>query len=144
MQQDKVRELIQKAGSEAFFVGGADDSRISDIEKQLNVVLPESYKWFLRNYGHGSACGVFVLGIGRDKSLVCVKETEKRRNLGLPKQYVVIENCDEWQYCLDTGKIDGDECPVIDWERGKTGKRTFKNFYEYVIERFSEAIEDME
>lgn len=144
MEQDRINDLIKKAVTEAFFVGGTDDSNINEIENQLNVKLPDSYKWFLKTYGHGSLCGVLVLGVGKDKNLVCVKETERRRSLGLPSQYVVIENCDEWQYCIDTGNLKDGECCVVDWERGETGKRTFKNFYEYVIERFSEAMEDME
>lgn len=77
MEQDRINDLIKKAGTEAFFVGGVDDSNINEIENQLNVKLPNSYKWFLKTYGHGSLCGVFILGVGKDKTLVCVKETER-------------------------------------------------------------------
>ena len=142
MEQDRIVELIKNAGTDAFFVGGANDDQIVEIEKQLNIQLPNSYKWFLKNYGHGSLSGVFILGVGKDKSLVCVKETERRRNLGLPNKFLVIENCDEWQFCLDTGNMKDGECPIVDWEKGVTGKRIFENFYKYIIQRFSEPLED--
>lgn len=143
MEQDRIIELIENAQDDAFFVGSANDDQIVEIENKLNIQLPISYKWFLKNYGQGSLCGVFILGIGKDKSLVCVKETERRRNLGLPNVFLVVENCDKWQYCLDTSKMKDGECPVVDWEKGVTGKRMFDNFYNYVIERFNEAMEDL-
>lgn len=59
------------------------------------MTLPEQYKEFLKNYGHGGLDGFEVLGIGLDASAIFLDETVKYRKFGLPHNLVVIENCDE-------------------------------------------------
>jgi len=48
-----VEEFIEEFSKEKDFTGGIDEEKIKFIEGQLNVVLPESYKWFLRKHGSG-------------------------------------------------------------------------------------------
>jgi hypothetical protein len=53
--------------------------------------------------GSGGICGVDILGIeGVDYASV-VEKTQRYREAGLPNKYIVIENVDEFLYCLDTG-----------------------------------------
>ena len=70
-------------------------------------------------------------------------ETLRFRELGLPEQYVVIQNCDEWIYCLDTGNMENEECPVISWDRNEGfDSIEGKDFNSFILEQFNDAKED--
>ena len=57
-----VEKFIEKFRKDKDFTGGIDEDKIKIIEKQLNVTLPESYKWFLRKYGSGGIFSIDILG----------------------------------------------------------------------------------
>lgn len=147
--RDEVIRLINQVTNRwpeaVCFSGPADDSRIRQIEEMLGVSLPESYKWFVREYGNGGIGGVEILGVGKPTVPYCVRTTERYRRYGLPRSFVVIENVDEWQYCLETEQMQDGECPVTDWDmRGAVGLHKRDNFYKFVIEEFARAIENLE
>lgn len=76
--------------------------KLNYIETALNVRLPESYKWFLREYGEGGLYGVNILGYNFVDAGI-VEQTEDYRSL--TDGIVVIEYIDEFSYCLDTNKM---------------------------------------
>ncbi|MCG3088324.1 SMI1/KNR4 family protein [Sporosarcina cyprini] len=137
MNKEAVIELINNAPKK-FFVGALEDSKISDIEKRLNVKLPESYKWFLREYGTGGVFGIEIFGGGLREVPTCVRETEEWREYGLPMEFVVIQNYGSGVYCLDTSRLANNECPVTDWEQdNENGINEYENFYTFLVEQFS-------
>ena len=142
MEQETIRELIAKAGTMQFFTGETAHGRVDDIESQLAVILPESYRWFVRTYGMGGVSGVEILGVNKDNSLACVETTLRRREYGLPPHFVVIEDVGEYQYCLDTSKLEDGECPVVNWAQSGPVYFESDNFYQFVIDRFSDALYD--
>ena len=121
----ELDKFILENTEDVNFIGGVEENKIKDIEVNLNVNLPESYKNFLRKYGYGAAYGREVLGCGKSEVPSVVAETLRFRKLGLSEQYVVIQNCDEWIYCLDTGNIENEECPVISWDRNEGFDRLY-------------------
>ncbi|MDR6883570.1 SMI1/KNR4 family protein [Bacillus sp. 3255] len=138
MDQAKIIEIINENQDGAFFVGKADENCVRGIEERLNVSLSISYKWFLKEFGHGGFNGVEVLGSGLSVIPTCVIETEDWRNFELPQEYVVIENSGSGAiYCLDTSRMSNNECPVIMWTQydGVIGP-IFNNFYEFLFYRF--------
>jgi len=66
-----------------------------------------------------------------------VDETKKYRKLGLPKEFIVIENCDEWLYCIDSRNGE-----VVSWNQGGIS-REYPDFDTYVLDRFEEAAENI-
>lgn len=82
-----------------------------------------------------------ILGVTKGEVPSFIGETERFRKLGLPNEYVVVENCDEWMCCLDTSKMKGDECPVGDWDRKGNSMVRFDNFELYICERLEAALE---
>ena len=138
----KIVELFNK-GIDSHFTGGVGHNKILDVENTLNVTLPESYKWFLREYGHGGMVGVEILGVGLSSVPPVVEFTLRYRKLGLPNSFVVISNVDEWVYCLETSKMKNGECPVIDWDRKGESYYYFDNFYLFLINQLESAIEDL-
>ncbi len=140
----KIEELINN-GPDRLITGGVGDNRIVEVEKELGVKLPESYKWFLREYGHGGIAGVDILGIGPiGVEPPVVQLTQDYRKMGMPNSLVAIYNADEWVYCLETSKMSNGECPVIDRDRSGESFKCFDNFYLFVIDKFESALEDYE
>jgi antitoxin YobK len=82
--------------------------------------------------------------VGLDKSLQVVNTTRSLREYGLPKSLVVIENMDEYVYCLDTAQMNNNECPIVDWDQSfGVGKKRYNNLYSYLYDRFKDAIENL-
>ncbi|WP_139488157.1 SMI1/KNR4 family protein [Brevibacillus dissolubilis] len=137
MKKERIVQLIQTS-RKSFFVGNLDDEKISNIEKILHITLPESYKWFLKEYGTGGIIGVEILGGGLRDTPTCVRETVEWRGYGLPEAFVVIENFGAGVYCLDTSRMENGECPVVDWDQGEgVGSQEYDDFLSFLIDRFS-------
>lgn len=133
MDKNFIFQLITKVNNDAFFVGKADESRIKEIECLLSTTLPESYKWFLSELGHGGITGIEILGNGLGKIPSCVRSTNFWRKYGLPAFLVVIEDeGEDWVYCLDTSRLSNNECPVVNWEQNVgIGNIYFATFYDF-------------
>ncbi|MDO4178664.1 MAG: SMI1/KNR4 family protein [Phascolarctobacterium sp.] len=115
-----------------------EDKLISEAEHKLCLVLPISYIEFLKEFGHGGLDGIETFGIGKNNQLIFVDETLKYRNLGLPHNFIVIENCDEWLYCLDSNNGQ-----IITWTYNETPEFSFNSFDEYLQCRINDAIDNM-
>ena len=92
-----------------------------------------------KNYGQGGIGGVEILGISKINKAMFKDKTLEYRNYGLPNNLIVIENCDEWLYCIDV-----DTEKVVSWDRinGVLGER-YATFLEFLIDRFNDEIENM-
>ncbi|AIF44500.1 SMI1/KNR4 family protein [Virgibacillus sp. SK37] len=146
MNKNKLINLINENKEPDDFTGGVDERQINLVQDTLNLKLPESYKWFLSNYGSGGLFGVDILGIAKSNIATVIIETESYRNLGINDNLVVIEDIDEYAYCLDTSKMASNECPVIAWDKqtGLDDYNTAENFYEFLYQRLQDAKEAWE
>ena len=134
-----IRQLIARYETQGDFTRPKNAcASVREAEAYLGQTLPKQYADFIEEYGHGGIGGVEVLGIGCNGELVFVEETLECRKYGLPSQYVVIENCDEWIYCIDCV----DESVVV-WQQNEPVSSVFSSFDEYLLERFNEAIENI-
>jgi len=140
MNREELLGFINENSDELDFTGGINESTVRLIETELNVILPNSYKWFLETFGMGGMFGVEILGFGKSAPPSVVTQTERYRKIGLPLKYVVIENCDEFVYCLATDQMKNSECPVISWDRiaGFGGERG-STFIEFLADRLMDA-----
>lgn len=114
--KDIIKIIKEDTFDSSMFTGGVDTDKIYYIENELDVKLPNSYKWFLKTFGYGFIYGIEILGYGKFTPPLVVTKTLDYRKYGLPNEYVVIEDCDEFIYCLDTSKMENNECPVISWD----------------------------
>jgi antitoxin YobK len=138
--KEKVINMIKEYSDDGDFIGEvSNDEIINDSEKELGLNLPEEYKWFIKNYGQGGIGGVQILGVSKVNRPMFRDVTIEYRNYGLPNNLIVVENCDEWLYCLDT-----DSKKVIAWDRisGVLGER-YNTFLEFLTDRFNDEIENM-
>lgn len=146
MNKEELAKLIEEnQEDELDFTGGVDENKIKSIEVGLQIELPNSYKWFLRTYGKGGVLGVDILGFGKIVPPSVTSQTEIYRKSGLPLEYVVIENCDEFLYCLDTSKMRDGECPVVFWDKvEKVRVERAENFIRFFAGRIMDSKEDEE
>jgi antitoxin YobK len=142
MKNDEISYLISSLGSRAEFIGKSDENRINLIQQELAVILPESYKWFLKEFGLALIPGTIILGNGLASIPTCVESTHDWRKIGLPEYLVAIEDPEgDWVYCLDTSKMNEGECPVVDWDPKKgVGKLFYKSFLDFFKVRLQESL----
>ena len=99
--------------------------------------MPSQYLEFLKEYGQGCIGGIEVLGIGANNQLVFVEEILDYRQYGIPQNLIVIENCGEWVYCIDS-----DTYAIVSWSQDLT-KEEYPDFDSYLLDRFSDAAENL-
>ncbi len=138
---NKLLEMINEYIEEGDFIGEVSDDDIKKVEKTLEVRFPTEYKEFVKKYGSGGICGVDILGVeGADYASV-VESTDCYRKLGLPNKYIVIENVDEFVYCLNTVE----EYNVVRWDdMSKREVIRYTTFDEYLQDSFQEAIDNLD
>ncbi|MCD2370650.1 SMI1/KNR4 family protein [Bacillus sp. BS3(2021)] len=130
-----INEYIEKDD----FFGAVPDEGISRAEEKLGCKFPRQYKEFVKAYGSGGICGVEVLGVEGNGYASVVDATERFRKFGLPEEYLVVENVDEFVYCLNTGE---NHC-VIRWDDiSKKEIERYSSFDDYLQDSFQEAIDN--
>ncbi len=137
---NELYELIKQHESRGDFTYAVvTEDMLNKAEKRLGVRLPEEYKYFLKKFGHGGIGGIEVLGIGKNGVMIFEKETLRYRTYGLPNELIIVENCDEWVYCVNS--LDG---KVVMWSSGSSGySQVFDNFETYLYDRVNDMLENM-
>ncbi|MGD2351934.1 SMI1/KNR4 family protein [Bacillus subtilis] len=141
----RVKRLLEDNKENSITTGGISDKKVYEIEDALNVRLPNSYKWFLKNYGSGGAYGVLITGYDFGGAEVVDWTNMYRREFNLPSGFVVVEDVDYFAYCIDTNKMKNGECPVVSWDRviGFTSEDA-SSFIEFFYEKLLRMKEDWE
>ncbi len=136
---EKILEMVAQYKGDSFFTYAefTDEARVR-AEKSLNVILPDQYVEYLKAFGHGGVAGVEILGMGCDGAMIFVDSTTLYRGYGLPESLVVVENCDEWLYCIDCSNG-----AVVSWEIGGDVKPEFDCFDDFLLSEYSDAIENL-
>lgn len=138
--KEEIKNLIEKYSDEGDFIGKiVNDNVIVNAVLELGVTIPKEYKWFIENYGQGGIGGVDIIGVSKLNKALFKDITLEYRKYGLLDNLIVIENCGEWSYCIDTNNEE-----IISWDRinGVSGVR-YKTFFEFLEDRFNDEIENM-
>ncbi|KZD94152.1 putative spore coat protein [Bacillus subtilis] len=140
-----MRKFFDKNKKYSILTGGVTDKHIKEIEKDLKVTLPDSYKWFLTEYGSGGAFGTMILGYDSHGAEVVEQTKEYRTFYNLIPGLVVIEYIDEFSYCLDTNKMVDGECSVILWDNHEGyGYTAANSFLEFLLQQLKKGKEDFD
>ncbi|MED2944266.1 SMI1/KNR4 family protein [Bacillus swezeyi] len=140
---EQISKMINDYIEKGDFVGAVADEDITKAENKLGCKFPQEYKEFIfiKSYVSGGICGVEVLGVEGNEYASVVDATERFRNFGLPEKYLVIENVDEFVYCLNTEA----DHSVIRWnDISKNEIKRYSSFDEYLQDSFQEAIDNWE
>lgn len=139
--KNKITEFISSNNEvfeNAFLKRYPTEEELSGVEELLGLKLPEEYVWFLKTYGHGGYFFEF-LGYGLNGAALFVNKTLKEREYGLPKELLVIEDCDEFVECIDT--ISGE---IVSWSKfDRAGVvKIADNFYEHFLDKLENAVDN--
>ncbi|QHE52768.1 SMI1/KNR4 family protein [Pontibacillus sp. HMF3514] len=134
MYEIELKQLIESRS--VHRLKGTSEVKVKEIEDKLNVTLPESYKWLLKEYGSVSFDGMDIDGVGLNDVHISLANTEDWQDYGIPGGYVVIfEPGADWVYCLDTENHKQGECPIVAWYQGQEiGDKEADNLYEFIIQ----------
>ncbi len=133
-----IKNLIKKYEVKGNFTYETiSTNQIKEAESLLSVKLPSQYLEFLEEYGYGGIGGVEIIGIGGNGNLVFVEKTLQYRGYGLPLNLIVIEDCGEWVYCINT-----ETETIVSWCESFT-KEEYSDFDSYVLDRFEDAAENI-
>ncbi|MCG8397515.1 SMI1/KNR4 family protein [Bacillus atrophaeus] len=145
MNYSRVQKFFDENKKYSILTGVVTDKHIKEIEEYLKVTLPDSYKWFLTEYGSGGAFGTMILGYDSHGAEVVEQTKEYRKIYDLIPGLVVIEYIDEFSYCLDTNKMVDGECPVILWDNHEGyGYTAAHSFLEFLLQQLKKGKEDFD
>ena len=139
MMNERIAKLVSDHEEDGFFTHMALTSdMIESAQELLGLTIPQQFTDYLKNYGHGGIGGVEILGIGLTGAMLFLETTLRYRKYGLPQNLLVIENVDEWVYCIDC-----DTGAVVSWSQIDGVRPEFPDFDEFVISEFEDAIENL-
>lgn len=136
---EKIYNLIKQNEIKGDFTyANMTEKMCTEAEAELGLSIPPAYKWFLNTFGHGGIGGIEIIGIGKTGKMLFVDATKKYRLYGLSNDLIVIENCDEWVYCIDSKNNN-----ILMWSIGNN-KCTiaYKNFETYLVDRIHDVLEN--
>ena len=110
---------------------------LAEAQQKLGFPLPEQFIEYLNAYSHGGV-GFEILGVGFDGSMAFLEETLEYREDGLPANLLVVENCDEWLYCIDANSGE-----VVSWYFDDDLSVDYPCFDDYLLDRLNDAIENL-
>jgi|TARA_R110000744_G_scaffold105898_2_gene202061 hypothetical protein len=156
---DAALAAIDAAGLDRTYLshtGGVTEGRISEVERELGINFPSSYRYFLKTLGQGDFEGIEFLGLFEEKTALekwgnAYRVTlELRKNGFLPDDLFAVKNFEGDAYaCLHLTNFRNEECPVILWDFGESVARQRTNphilacsFGEYFFNLIEELIHD--
>lgn len=142
-EQIEIEDIVRKNHTifaNAFLGKRATDEDIQRAEQQLGLQIPESYSWFLKEFGSGGYWFDFI-GYCKNGKPQFIEETLEQRKNGLPEKFLIIEDCDEFYHCLDTMSE-----KVATWSQyDEDGVLyCFDNFYDFFKDNLENAIDNFE
>lgn len=103
---EKAFQLIEKDIEIADFVGGLSTEQLDNLQDELNLILPDSYRRFLSIYGMGDIHGVEIYGAGSDNNGIpsaiwLTKVLRETANLPLHLLPIYETGYDGEIFCID-------------------------------------------
>ncbi|GGE62135.1 SMI1/KNR4 family protein [Priestia taiwanensis] len=144
--KNEIINIIKTYQKERDFMGGVQESTIQYAEQVLNVKFPESYRWFVGNYGSGGLIGIEIYGceeIGVDSSVI-YQTRRYREDYKFPLNYIILNDIDGKVTCLDVDEMDSGECPIVFLDRHTKYRYEYnhENFYEYFLDCLQNAVDN--
>lgn len=134
-----IRNLIEEYKDEGVFSFVlVTDEMLAVEECKIGLSFPKEYVEYIKLYGHGGIGGIEVFGFGKTGTCICSERTLEYRKYGMPTNYISIENCDEWIYCIDCGNE-----KVVSWSMDGLIKEEYTSFDEYLLDRLNDVIENL-
>ena len=135
---DDLIKVIEEAGDRvgfASFGDGISDYWIELAEKRLWIILPKSYKWWLKNYNGGEVFGeeiYSVYGIDFDDvvggDIVYINELSRKNDSSFKDKLIILEADDEVFYFDLSNGLKDNEYPVYELYSNTMYANSFAEF----------------
>ncbi|ACO30507.1 SMI1-KNR4 cell-wall family protein [Bacillus cereus 03BB102] len=143
----KIISIITTYEKDGDFMGGVNECTIREAAQMLNIKFPNSYHWFLKQYGSGGLDGMDIHGCETTAADFSVVYHTKlyRETYNLPEQYIVLNDIDGTVTCLDTNQMKDGECPVVFLSRfsKELYAITYENFNDYLLDCLQESVDNL-
>ena len=134
----KIEAVISQYGENGSFTKVAPtQAMLAEAQQKLGFPIPEQFIEYHNVYSHGGI-GFEILGVGFDGTMFFLDETLEYREDGLPGNLLVVENCDEWLYCVDANTGE-----VVSWYFDDDPSVDYPCFDDYLLDRLNDAIENL-
>ncbi len=135
----EIQDLISKYEDEGFFTKvPPTQEMIETAQNNLGCTIPNQFLEYLKVYSYGGINGTTILGIGKTGRIIFLDVTLEYRKYGLPENLIVIENCDEWLYCIDANTGE-----VVSWAIGENVHVEYACFDDFLLSDLKEAIANL-
>ncbi|QBH00767.1 SMI1/KNR4 family protein [Xanthomonas oryzae] len=119
MNYDKIKSLVARS-SVIETNGGIPPEWIASAERELGFLLPDSYRWWLENYGDTAIAGRVMLTLAppefrddADIDLVYVRKLDLESNIKSHRRlYFFLPSLEE-SFAFDLDGVEDGEYPVI-------------------------------
>lgn len=144
---DRMKKLIEELAEHCNILGSFRKEDVIELERQLGVPLPNSYKKFLGEFGSLDVFGYEFLGLvhGEPRTVpsVLFRTRDLRNAASLPFHFIPVLVDDDYVSALDTSSIMEGECPVVEiWASGEMDReevnKVANTFEEFFVELVSE------
>lgn len=141
---DEIKTLIEQATNVEFadFGDGVSEEWIKKAEIRLGFELPNTYKWWLKNYGGGEIYGEEIFSIYEQDfdtvvggDIVYMHELNKKNKNFNANTLVVCESNDEVYYFDISKRKDDGEFPIYCWN---SKNKYAEDFIEFLNKRITE------
>jgi hypothetical protein len=141
-QIDSLIAKLREGGSDLWISGPQPEDAIRELELELGVEMPPSYRTFLAQYGGLSIGDWFISGIidgdaiGEATGWLYADTMRFRDEFGIPESLLVVQPDEDAPFCLDVRNRSSDgECPVVCYElhSGHAG-RIAETFREWLLQ----------
>ena len=133
----EIRETTHEEDAHFTRVAPTEEM-LESAQRLLGVTIPQQFIDYLMEYSHGGVSGVEVLRVGLTGTILFLEATLRKRKYGLPSNLIVIENCDEWQECIDC-----DTGEVVSWDPIEGAIVDYPDFDSFLLDRTQDAIENL-
>ncbi|MBN1911153.1 MAG: SMI1/KNR4 family protein [Pirellulales bacterium] len=142
-------EQVEQLLATVTLAGPVDDKVIQMAEKELGVLFPPSYRFFLSKFGAALCTGFELAGLfDKDNTedgpplwsdVVTTTLQERRASESqIPDSYVpVSDDGGDYTFYLDTARVDSrGECPVVVLGPGADGVVVAEDFFDFIVRLF--------
>lgn len=148
---EDVAALIRQYTPADWLDGGVGTAEIDGCEEGLGVRLPDSYRWFLCEFGIG-CFPQEIYGIHHGPlpgfKVECHAQGERHQCEPPMPHHLIPFSPDGWgnHYCLDTSRLSDGECPVVFWNHAggedQQPEQTHSTFLDWLEENAREIAEE--